>query len=74
MKPSKVEIIGDKEWPARADVYIDGRQVHGVKAIRFTHEAMKLPELEIDISGAEMEMNGLDVGITECCNLTIKRA
>lgn len=52
-----IEYIGDKESPNRADVLINGTPIHGVRKISFEHSTGDIPEVTLDISGAEMEMN-----------------
>lgn len=52
-----IEYIGDKQSPNRADVLINGVPIHGVSRISFDHSAGDIPEVVLDISGTEIEMN-----------------
>ena len=52
-----IEYIGDKKHPNRADVLINGMPIKGVTRISFEHTAGDIPEIVMDISGAEIEMN-----------------
>lgn len=52
-----IEYIGDKKSPSRADVLINGTPIHGVRRISFEHSAGDIPEVTLDISGTEIEMN-----------------
>lgn len=52
-----IEYIGDKESPHIAQVLINGVALNGVKRISFEHSAGDIPEVQIDISGFEMDFN-----------------
>lgn len=52
-----IEYIGDKEHPSRADVLINGMPIKGITRISFEHIAGDIPEIVMDISGTEIEMN-----------------
>ena len=52
-----IEYIGDKKTPNRADVLINGVPLQGVTRISFEHSAGDIPEIVMDISGTEIEMN-----------------
>ena len=52
-----IEYIGDKKSPNIAVVLINGTPIHGVRRISFEHFAGDIPEVTLDISGAEIEMN-----------------
>ena len=74
MSASEITIIGDKDNPTRAQVYVDGNEVHGVKSVRYEHRACGMPEVEIELGGAVLDMNGMNVSVSETCRVTIKRA
>ena len=74
MELSKIEVIGDKDNPARAEVFIDGHQINGVKRISYEHSAGDIPEVEIDISGFEIDMHAFNNIIeTERAKVIIRR-
>lgn len=52
-----IEYIGDKKHPNRADVLINGMPINGITRISFEHTAGDTPEIVMDISGTEIEMN-----------------
>ena len=52
-----IEYIGDKKHPNRADVLINGMPINGITRISFEHTAGDIPEIVMDISGTEIEMN-----------------
>lgn len=52
-----IEYIGDKKNPCRADVLINGTPIKGITRISFEHIAGNIPEIVMDISGTEIEMN-----------------
>ena len=52
-----IEYIGDEKNPCRADVLINGMPIKGITRISFEHIAGKIPEIVMDISGTEIEMN-----------------
>lgn len=52
-----IEYIGDKKNPCRADVLINGVPIKGITRISFKHTAGDIPEIVMDISGTEIEMN-----------------
>ena len=70
-----IEYIGDKESPVRADVLINGVPIHGVRRISFEHSAGDIPEVTLDISGAEIEMNHQVKTLieSECAKVLIRR-
>ena len=53
---SKIELIGDKDSPTTAHLYIDGNEIHGVTRFSFEHCAQSVPEVVIDIAGNEIDM------------------
>lgn len=52
-----IEYIGNKKDPSRADVLINGMPINGITRISFEHTAGDIPEIVMDISGTEIEMN-----------------
>lgn len=52
-----IEYIGDKKHPNRADVLINGMPINGITRISFKHIAGDTPEIVMDISGTEIELN-----------------
>lgn len=49
MDVSKIEIKGDPNYPVRAEVYVDGIKVPGVKELRYHHEAGAIPEVHMTL-------------------------
>jgi hypothetical protein len=43
---------------AGTTVQADGKDIHGVTAVRFRHEGGDLPRLEIDLCDAEISVDG----------------
>lgn len=70
---TKIEVVGDKESPTCAKVYIDGKEIHGVTAVRYAHYAGEVADMEIDLSGMSMAVHPLDMRIDEMCHVTIER-
>lgn len=70
-----IEYIGDKESPIRADVLINGVPIHGVTRISFEHDAGDTPEVVMDISGTEIEMNHMVKTLieSECAKVLIRK-
>lgn len=70
-----IEYIGDKKSPTRADVLINGVPIHGVTRISFEHDAGDTPEVVMDISGTEIEMNHQVKTLieSECAKVLIRR-
>lgn len=68
-----LKLIGDKQYPERAKVYIDGHEIHGVREIVFTHKACSLPKMKICLDGTRLEMNALGVEIKEYARVEICR-
>ena len=56
MELSKIELIGDKDNPQCAHLYIDGNEIKGVKRFSFEHSAGDVPEVVIDLTGYEFDM------------------
>ena len=52
-----IEYIGDEKNPCRADILINGMPIQGITRISFKHIAGDIPEIVMDISGTEIEMN-----------------
>lgn len=73
MKISEIKVIGDEKSPSRADVYIDGHPIQGVKAIYYKHLAGDTPEMIIDMSGVEIDMHAWNVNIKETAKVMIVR-
>jgi hypothetical protein len=70
-----IEYIGDKEHPSRADVLINGMPIKGITRISFEHIAGDIPEIVMDISGTEIEMNHQVKTLieSECAKVLIRR-
>ncbi len=73
MKISEVKVVGDSVSPSRADIYIDGHPIQGVKAIYFKHLAGETPEMIIDLSGVKIDMYAWNVNIDETAKVMIVR-
>ena len=71
MDVSKIEIKGDPNYPVRAEVYVDGIKVPGVKELRYRHKAGELPEVhmtllaEVDIE----EMGKVEIEQRRDCDM-----
>ena len=73
MELSKIEVIGDKNNPVKAQVLIDGRPIKGVKRISFEHSAGDIPEVQIGIDGFEIDIYALESIIsTERAKVSIR--
>lgn len=70
-----IEYIGDKKHPNRADILINGIPIHGITRISFKHIAGDIPEIVMDISGTEIEMNHMVKTLieTESAKVLIRR-
>lgn len=73
MEKTKIEIIGNKKYPTAAKVMINGREIHGVTAVRFEHTACEVPTLEIDLGGMDMSLYTQEINISETCEVEIVR-
>ena len=64
MELSKIELIGDKDAPHIAHLFIDGNEIHGVTRVSFEHSAGDVPEVQIDIAGIEIDMQAFEAIIS----------
>ena len=56
MKKPKILIKTDG---IRAKVYVDGKELHGVKAYKFTHNAVEGPTLHLSMVGTDVTLEAL---------------
>lgn len=74
MELSKIEVIGDKDNPTRAEVFIDGNPIKGISRISYEHSAGDIPEITFDISGYEIDMHAFNTIIeTHRAKVLIRR-
>lgn len=72
METTTIEIKGNKEHPMRAEVFINGQQVYGVRSVVYEHYAGELPTLTMDLGGVEMESLRMNLNVDELVKLEIK--
>lgn len=72
METTTIEIKGDKKSPIRAEVFINGQQVYGVRSVVYEHYAGDLPTLTMDLGGVKMESLRMNLNVNELVKLEIK--
>ena len=75
MDLSKIELIGDKNRPSTAKLFIDGHEINGVTRFSFEHSAGDVPKVIIDIAGNEFDMYAFETMISsEWAKVLIRRS